>query len=167
VLGLIAALTLPTIFNSVNEQRKKAIFKEAIQSLSEATYKASMEGDTTTGLAFFEKSLNCARVSSTLTISGALDAADSMGCILPNGAIISNLNQALTQETFWIDWNGNEAPNARGQDRLGLGVNWGANPTTNLTTQGIPTLRPGEIKPFTHSHWGGQDNVDLFNSLYQ
>jgi prepilin-type N-terminal cleavage/methylation domain-containing protein len=48
ILGLIATLTLPHMFMSVDRAKKRAVFKEAYNALALATHKASLEGATTT-----------------------------------------------------------------------------------------------------------------------
>jgi prepilin-type N-terminal cleavage/methylation domain-containing protein len=44
VLGLIATLTLPHLFASFDRAKKRAVFKEAYQALSEAVHAETMEG---------------------------------------------------------------------------------------------------------------------------
>jgi prepilin-type N-terminal cleavage/methylation domain-containing protein len=47
VIGLIATLTLPHVFMSVDRAKKRAVFKEAYKALAEATQASMMEGETT------------------------------------------------------------------------------------------------------------------------
>jgi prepilin-type N-terminal cleavage/methylation domain-containing protein len=44
VLGLIASLTLPSLFMSMDRAKKRAVFKEAFQAISEAAHAATLEG---------------------------------------------------------------------------------------------------------------------------
>jgi len=46
VLGLIATLTLPHMFMSVDRAKKRTVFKEAFQALQQATQQAALEGGT-------------------------------------------------------------------------------------------------------------------------
>ncbi|MFM7390680.1 MAG: type II secretion system protein, partial [Vampirovibrionales bacterium] len=45
VLGLISALTLPSIFNSVSQSQHKAKMKETIQVLQDVMYTGYMNGE--------------------------------------------------------------------------------------------------------------------------
>ena len=46
VLGLIATLTLPHVFMSVDRAKKRAVFKESFQALQGATHQVALEGGT-------------------------------------------------------------------------------------------------------------------------
>jgi type II secretory pathway pseudopilin PulG len=146
VLGLIAALTLPTIFNAVKTQRDKALFKEAFNTLQNSTYQAYMNGATTTDqiLPYINSTKTCQTNYNTqgcytaLTPNGAIDA----GVVLASGAVIVDFDQKTEDDGVVIDINGMSSPNLNGQDRFFFIVNLRS---SNITFNGI-TARPGEVK---------------------
>jgi prepilin-type N-terminal cleavage/methylation domain-containing protein len=125
VLGLIAALTLPSIFSSVKESREKAIFKESINMLQVLHHQGSMEGYTT-------ESLNRYVLANAVTVKTCIRSATE-GCTygvtnnwgsmeLHNGAVVWDLittgGTLTTSNYIWLDVNGSNAPNSVGQDIL-------------------------------------------------
>jgi prepilin-type N-terminal cleavage/methylation domain-containing protein len=157
VLGLIAALTLPSVFNSVNDRKKNALLKETITSLADAT--AAESADTAAPqntLTFLQKELNVQNCSNTLTVTSPTDANDVNGCILQNGVYILHADLTnTTADSLLLDWNGNAAPNTLGNDRIVVWVNWASVPATTVGGASVPTnlgvaqLRPGEVLPRT------------------
>jgi prepilin-type N-terminal cleavage/methylation domain-containing protein len=170
VLGLISALTLPAIFNSVDEQKKKAVFKETLTALAEASAEESNTDARSMGsIKFIESNMNSQSCSTNMSITNPTDPRDVFGCILQNGAYVYHLDKVSdTNDNLVIDWNGNAPPNIHGQDRLIVWINWGAEPVTstvdgNISTSlmGNPTsLNPGQILPRI-------EDATMFTDLYK
>jgi prepilin-type N-terminal cleavage/methylation domain-containing protein len=135
VLGLISALTLPSVFNAVEKQRKSAVFKETISAVSNS-YMSCISDGTCTGANFeeFYKRLNPAK-----TCPGNTDGCytnpdpyyeasgyDKAGVILQSGAYMwafHSLNPDPV-EFFYIDYNGLTGPNTEGVDILVMARCW-------------------------------------------
>jgi prepilin-type N-terminal cleavage/methylation domain-containing protein len=169
VIGLIVSITLPNVHNAVSQQKRLNIFKEILSNLNELVLQGSNanvgEQDS---IVYIPSRLNAVACSGAIGVTGITDPANDAGCKLQNGALIYHLNGVNgTVESIMIDWNGNEAPNANGQDRLGVIVNWGIEPSTDFlgvpmtTTIGLPELRPGEMRPII----GGWDHN--FQTMYR
>jgi prepilin-type N-terminal cleavage/methylation domain-containing protein len=160
VLGLISALTLPSIFNSVNDAKKKAVFKESINAVSAAINQVAMNGEVyTNDLTLFKEKLNAKECSNNLTITAPFGVNDKFGCVLHNGAYLTNLNNTTTRyvSLVYLDWNGNDHPNLSGNDRTFFLVNWGSNTAVDMDISGSVlslsgftpkgSMAPGEIAP--------------------
>lgn len=170
VLGLIAALTLPAVFNSVNERKRVAVFKETFNAIEIAAVNESAnEAKPMTGIDFLKKNMNVVSCSNTMVIINASpDVDEANGCILQNGADIHKLPNVLVTDTrMVVDWNGSQPPNVDGQDRINVWVNWKGTTITGPfwggTFSGIITptsLRPGELVPFTYQE-------ALYQTLYK
>jgi prepilin-type N-terminal cleavage/methylation domain-containing protein len=106
VLGLIATLTLPHMFMSVDRAKKRAAFKEAYQALAQATHAAMMEGvvDTTKIIPYFNakkvcmvnsRSEGCSQIPDDVT--GHWQAGEA-GVVLPSGVTIFGFNTGLSEQ---------------------------------------------------------------------
>ena len=158
VLGLISALTLPAVFNSVNDRKRIAVFKETINALASATTQESNNNARALNtLAFVNETMNVVSCNANMTITAATDTLDRMGCVLQNGAYLLHLDQTnTTSDAILVDWNGNDSPNTLGNDRMIVWLNWSAAPlatvngggTVSTSVMNAPaTLRPGEVLP--------------------
>jgi type II secretory pathway pseudopilin PulG len=144
VLGLIAALSLPSIFNAVKTQRDKAVFKEAFNAIQNATYNAKMNGETRVSdiVTYVNSSKTCATRFDTegcFTVLGSNRAIDA-GVMLSTGAVWVDLDIYVHDSWTILDINGNEGPNTDGIDRFSIQVNIG---DTDYSNGGV-TSRPGE-----------------------
>jgi prepilin-type N-terminal cleavage/methylation domain-containing protein len=159
VLGLISAITLPTIFQSVQTRKENAVFKETISSLQDVVKSAASNGAHPQSMyAMVEKNMNVVRCNTNLGVLNPDEAQYQSGCILSSGAWIIRLepwSQSFAEVV--IDWNGNEPPNVMDKDRIRLAMNWGMEPITDywgvsvLSRTGVNELRPGEMRPWTWS----------------
>ena len=98
VLGLIATLTLPHVFMSVDRAKKRAAFKEAYQALAQATHAAMMEGvaDSRGIIPYFNAQKVC--LNNSLTEGCSKDTtfrpsqAKQQGVLLHSGVSIVGFN---------------------------------------------------------------------------
>jgi prepilin-type N-terminal cleavage/methylation domain-containing protein len=160
ILGLIAVLTLPSIISSVQQGRRNAVIKETINVLEVALQDIIVNHPYETDLnAIFKETISGAECSDTLVLVNAPSPTDPKGCVFVNGAIVYNINGSANQwDTVMLDWNGNDAPNTGGDDRITLAINYGAKNIASLDHLGTVSayvgqdvLRPGEVKPrLTH-----------------
>lgn len=160
VLGLISALTLPTIINNVQTAQRKALFKETLHMISTATQADFMENGTQNGWHTMLKNrtpwevscesttdTRCNLTSDLIYINGA-----SHGLRYPNGVRIKfQTNAPNTYVYMYMDVNGSNPPNLDGQDQMAVCVNL---TTTSFGVPGQYTshnwargLRPGEVRP--------------------
>jgi prepilin-type N-terminal cleavage/methylation domain-containing protein len=159
VLGLIAALTLPSVFNSVNTRKRQAVFKETLNAINlMAQDYAANGGADIAPYTLFGQKMNVKECRMDVGLPGVSGTA-AQGCILQNGAVIYHLETTSEKtEHVKIDWNGIEGPNIEagvGNDRITLGMNYGDVNATNLpntvsvaTWIGTTSLRPGEVLPY-------------------
>lgn len=158
VLGLISALTLPTIVNNVNKARNDALFKESFTALSTAVMEGVQTGMITdagntspfpmVGNVHAMRAINYIATKMNATpynynVSGYGYPADNTTGLqtfqLPNGVVIRSFHgghHAYDNRThFVIDINGIAPPN-NSQDSRTYEVQWG---TTG-------SLRQGEVR---------------------
>lgn len=170
VLGLIAGLTVPTVWASVKQSQDRALLTTAIRTLSEATSKlvneppALVSPNNTTWHAY-DALLN----SADDNFVAAGNTANSF--TMPGGMVVSgfdfNYNQGL--EAIMLDANGTTAPNAIGKDRLMLTACF--NPATACPDSGGLTVNDteqeaGTVGP-TPDGAAGTGNEAFYNKLTQ
>lgn len=172
VLGLIAALTLPAIFNSVNKAKRSAIIKETLNAIQTAALEeSSTTAASSDSFGFFRKHLNVKECTNTLPMLNPWNSEDYIGCVLHNGAWLKNLNNLdESLEVIHLDWNGDEGPNTFGEDRMLVTVNWGPAPRTEIWTGNSsasvhgtdhPEIKQGELIP-----WAGVHRT-MYNDVYK
>jgi len=162
VLGLIAALTLPSIFNSVNASREKAVWKETLNTISVLFNQGAMEGFE--GLELNNYLLDRINAQKVCKVSAnsqgcfAFEEVNERGVNLQNGASISGLHGGhWPADNFHVDVNGANGPNVMGKDRMTLTV------CLNLAC-GYPTRKiVGYVEPLSNS----SVSVELYRSIYQ
>jgi type II secretory pathway pseudopilin PulG len=156
VLGLIAALTLPSIFNAVEKSKRLAVLKETVNVLYNAAEQArnqdGFSGRDIPDLPKVMKYISCTEQASNARAAGYWPDPQEGGtagysvCKLANGAVLIYHSGAwLTHLTFYLDWNGT----------AGTNTYWGgANPSgervvLRLHLSETPTgmFRPYELKP--------------------
>ena len=154
VMGLISALTLPTVFNSVDEAKKKSVFKETFNAIQQlVTTESAFGGTTKRSLDLVREGLNVKECTNRLAVTSPSHSRDRFGCVLQSGAHVMNLDRTGTGDSITLDWNGNAAPNRMGEDRISILVNWGTQsvntmPGSNiLASTGRAELRAGEVLP--------------------
>ncbi|MFM7389441.1 MAG: type II secretion system protein [Vampirovibrionales bacterium] len=160
VLGLISALTLPSIFNNFQLSQRKALFKETLQMISTATQADFMENGTQNGWHTMLKNrtaweISCESSADTrcnLTGSLAGRAGNEKGLKFPTGVVMKFENGGANRIGFVdIDINGSLPPNTDGQDQLVLCSNISntviGTPGVYSLTDWTQGLRPGEVRP--------------------
>ncbi|MFM7390320.1 MAG: Tfp pilus assembly protein FimT/FimU [Vampirovibrionales bacterium] len=132
VLGLIAALTLPSIFNSVAQNQMKAVERELLTSVAQVVTEGLQSGTiATTGAGFREaliQKLNPSRVCNTDFVTqgcgvergGLTWAGTNPGIVLHNGTQLvfgTNSIQGCGDSIYMLfDANGNSGPNIQYKD---------------------------------------------------
>jgi prepilin-type N-terminal cleavage/methylation domain-containing protein len=126
VIGLIAAIGMPNVFNSVEESKRKSLFKDTIRTVQVA-YLACVQDGTCTensfdGLYSRVNALEICTETKPCRTNSDYEAAtyDSPGFILPSGVHVWGLKVAMydPDDAFLIDYNGSDGPNIIGQDIL-------------------------------------------------
>jgi len=124
VLGLIAALTLPSIFNSVNSGRDKAVVKETINTLQVLLNQGQMEGMTRGSLGdYVLNNVSAARmcpVGSTGGCYAPIEPTQGAFDLQNNASVfgIERVSTSATSDVFYLDVNGIGGPNTIGTDRI-------------------------------------------------
>jgi prepilin-type N-terminal cleavage/methylation domain-containing protein len=159
VLGLIASLTLPSLFMSMDRAKKRAVFKETYQALATAVHTATMEGETIDTVI---NKLNVSKICRTNALREGCThysvggrEKDEPGVVMATGATIFGLSSPLPtingimiglenfpkREYFFIMYN---------QGEQSFPVSWynGLDIFTGYPIVALPnlTVRPGEIK---------------------
>jgi prepilin-type N-terminal cleavage/methylation domain-containing protein len=133
VLGLVAALTVPAVIESVARNRRSAVIRETINILQNAMTECVNDGSCNgTNINGMYKKINAVkqcnsgdgtacRTESTLAVGGA---GQDAGFIFQNGAYVWGLNRTFAATTyaqpFVLDTNGLAKPNAVGRDIMWL-----------------------------------------------
>lgn len=181
ILGEIATFTIPKILSSQQEQRKKAVFKETISTLSvflnngifsntlnNSTSELSMRQAlpqnlnfaTIVDLGIYSSSgvPNACWGSSIQGIRGWYGLMHNGACVAPSGPLLDGSGK----QTFImaIDYNGPDGPNTFGQDWLAvcMGIDNYAGGAW------CSSLRKGEIKPMLGQYGNSQP---LWDSIWQ
>lgn len=151
IIANIAVFAIPKVLNSQADAQRKAVFRETIALLSEATYLGVLQGELTgnTLEVYYSTHLNyvrfCDSASSTQNCWAHTAAVSSNnlsepGFILHNGATLAGFNnQADDHEHIIMDWNGPDDPNLEGEDQIALRL---AFETSGSQRAGTVTPRP-------------------------
>jgi prepilin-type N-terminal cleavage/methylation domain-containing protein len=167
VLGLIAALTLPSIFNSLNLQKRRALFKDTMQVIAQAHYEGFINGDITVGsnrMEYLVNKLNAVYTQETACTEGyhVVSIPNNHRCaVLPTGVMVNFRDAGTDMGVAYVDINGSEGPNSPGPsgDRFYLGYYSGE--TLSVSHWGRQ-FKPGEVNILDDYAAGGMyDN--LFN----
>jgi len=158
VLGLIAALALPSIFNSVKTKKDVARFREAYSAIVQAGYQGHMNGDITsraTYIDYMSKNLNVIALcnvgedapSKPCNINNLSDRTASVRMTLNTGVTYAILNSwdiewGLATGTIHLDANNGPAAPADAW----LAFNYSDTKKLN-TSYGTTDARPGETVP--------------------
>ena len=160
VLGLIASLTLPSLFMSMDRAKKRAVFKETYHALATAVHTATMEGETV-----FEviNKFNVSKICRTNALTEGCThysvggyEQNEPGVVMATGATIFGLTSSVSthngimiglenfpkREYFFIMSNQGEntlSPNSWLQGSAAF-TGYALTPLPNLT------VRPGEIR---------------------
>jgi type II secretory pathway pseudopilin PulG len=177
VLGLIAALTLPSIFNSVNASKIKTNQKDAIQAIQQMIYQGHMNGDfssisnwgfqnsTDPIVAYVTSKLNAKQCPKGTTTggcnhnwvnSGASDLRNdhSGRWVLPSGTQVwfhlpSEVNSTYIGFLIDAQTDGTSTHSAVGADQVSVKCNISDVDTTYFAGT---TARPGQCVPWNVLH---------------
>ena len=161
ILGLIATLTLPHMFMSVDRAKKRAVFKEAYQALAHATHAAMMDSETTSQMI---RRLNPTKICQTNALSEGCTQyslgveVNEPGVVLSTGVtifglaspaddsngIVIGLEDFPKKEYFFIIVNQGETSHTHPNAALAGSDFWMGYPM--VVPPGDVTIRPGEIK---------------------
>ena len=170
VLGLIAGLTIPSLWLRVKSSQDKALFLSTVKILTEASTKITNEppalvAPNNTTWHVFDPWLNSAD-DNFVAVS---DVTNSF--TLQGGAVISRFTGTVNdgRQAILIDVNGAVAPNQIGKDRLMVTACFDptgtcaavADVTVNSAVQESGTVGP------TPDATGGAGNVAYYNTLTQ
>jgi prepilin-type N-terminal cleavage/methylation domain-containing protein len=134
VLGLISALTLPAVYNSVQKNQKKAVLKESVSVVQTAFLHCLNMGECSSGdYGKMYDNINattlCKESDGSCTFSYPIAGApsestntNSVGYLLQTGAYMWGFqtDSVHQSDAFVIDFNGEAAPNVVGEDVLYL-----------------------------------------------
>lgn len=141
IIGVIAAITLPTLLNNIQENQYKIAYKKAYSAIVQAFLKASQEGDIVPLLYGWSSSgseANFDAIKKQFIVSKDCDAAHSADCWNASGEIwryenlatksfIDNSGMAWKLRAndsngvvpaIFVDTNGSKKPNQYGKDRF-------------------------------------------------
>jgi prepilin-type N-terminal cleavage/methylation domain-containing protein len=148
LIGIVSALTIPSVLQGAEVAQRRAIFKETIRMISDAAETLTADPNAPTG--FY------AAFSTRLKIlESGITAADGW-VLLQNGARLYSLNNAFNRcDTVGIDLNGTAPPNRIGEDVVGIVVSWAPNNVVSGMTASTAVFTGGMVKPIIDSYLGG------------
>jgi prepilin-type N-terminal cleavage/methylation domain-containing protein len=181
LLGLISVFTVPKVLQSSQQSAIRANLKEAMAAFNEATFQGVLNGRIRSGYnaSYVLGQLNAAKLCPTQANSqgcytvvptGSTSTEyNEKGIVLPSGAVIVGLTDTTGDDSFWIDGNGESAPNVVGEDILYLSVCY-ASGCSFAASAGVAV--PGKVS--YRQHAGGFTNATyqtanqtLYVSLFQ
>ncbi len=176
ILGLIASLTLPHMFMSMDRAKKRAVFKEAYQALQDAVYASTMEGEANASWNIVNRRLNVSKICDTNArtqgcTSHQFGEAGEPGVVLSTGVTVFGLHPVVSsgdafvigledfpqREYFYFIANYSDKPIDMRQffDGYGGSTNWIGYPVQYVPD---PVVRPGQLKCVE------QNCLDMFNN---
>lgn len=173
VLGLIAALSIPTVFNATESSKRKALFKDTISTLQDAYYGCVLDGECYPGeyREFFKK-INAVKIcaagdtscTTNTSIPNENTADENSGFIMFNGAYVWGFqtNRPWPTDGFLVDYNGLEAPNLMGTDIIYM-IRCYDEETNGAACSEMTAARSGQIAVNTTS----TISVELYNKLFK
>jgi prepilin-type N-terminal cleavage/methylation domain-containing protein len=156
VLGLIAALAIPSIITALEKNQKKARFKETYNSIANVIQAGVASGELTdTGnLAYFGRNLNAQKVCTNSGVEGCWAGTDTPsntstagGILLHSGVTITDIESDATGgDRYFIDINGIEAPNIRCEDQFPVVVSVRENSIFESRTLRLAEVKHGSVE---------------------
>jgi prepilin-type N-terminal cleavage/methylation domain-containing protein len=153
VIGLISAIAVPSIFNALEDNSKKARFKETYSILNNVVKKGVESGEMNHAgdLDYLKKNLNASKFCTNAWDYGCWpvnnnygDAvASDPGFVMTSGVYVFGIAGSGTpgNDLYWIDINGIKGPNARCKDQYPVMVN-----VTDAASYGGTTdLKEGQV----------------------
>lgn len=171
ILGLLATFTIPKILQGVEDNHKRAVFKEVIATIAQVQQAGMLTGElTSTNLfEYFKKSINYVKSCQNDSIQeGCTTLVPGRNVfVLQNGAVMGDFDSCCDfgangwGNGVWVDYNGDKGPNQLGQDQIGLNLCFG---TLTCWPGQFFTSRPGTI--VSDANDPNQSTYILFNSLF-
>ena len=135
ILAEIATFTIPKVLASSQNQQKRAVFKEAIATLSGVVNNGTITGNlnkTSNLYSYLSTSMNAVKLCpSNASTEGCwtnmswLSEETEAGILLHSGVAIAGIRStAAGFDNIVIDWNGSAGPNTEGDDRLFMALCW-------------------------------------------
>jgi type II secretory pathway pseudopilin PulG len=166
ILGLVSMVAAPSLYQTViapvttsraTGGDRNGVFRDTLGQLkSVLAGAASQGGQSQSSLFIIGQGLHGARCTQSLGTLNTDFPGDQTGCILNNGAWVFNLQESQnTVQAMNIDWNGNEAPNQWGEDRMAILASWDAAPKSLIwgntmvisLTENVSEIGAGDIIP--------------------
>jgi type II secretory pathway pseudopilin PulG len=157
IVGILAVLTIPSLFNNVQEAQNLTKLKQTMAQLSQVVQQGTASRKLYAGVTkddvftYFKSKLNTVQ-SSPPTVNACPGlwgyGADQAGCMtLSNGAVIqfNQITANVGTGEGYMDVNGATGPNVDGKDRLVFGYYSGTAPT-GYTNGCITAAKPGELR---------------------
>ena len=136
ILGEIATFTIPKILIAQQNQRKIAVFKESLATISVAVYNTCQFPDTYSGMSIYNavsSQINTVKLCPNNALTEGCSPTSSLGdnteggFVLHNGASLGGLQGTTnTTDNSLLDWNGLDGPNIAGDDQIRLSINYGS-----------------------------------------
>ena len=158
IVGILAVLTIPSLFNNVQEAQNLTKLKQTMAQLSQVVQQGTASGKlyqtmtVDTVFNYFKSKLNTVQ-SSPPTVNACTGwwghGAHQAGCMtLSNGAVATfNINSSDGGMGIgFLDVNSTVGPNVDGKDRLSFCYYVGTIPT-GYVDGAWGTFKPGELRP--------------------
>jgi prepilin-type N-terminal cleavage/methylation domain-containing protein len=143
IIGVLAGLSAPTVLDNIDKAKRKAVFKETFNMMSNVLSTTSQNGELEDAVAnqtvhqLFTRYLNPARTCQVVAMADNACIKNPETwvedvLVLPNGAAVSIPTRAAfvygnVEYAFSIDWNGVAGSNTHGTalpDRFHFGFAW-------------------------------------------
>jgi len=165
ILVEIATFAIPKILYTVENQKKTAIFKETISTISGIFYQGYVQViiKSETNGSYLMDRINAVKLCDTnATTQGCWTSggpeSTKAGIVLHNGAAITGLNDnGGTNNAFVLDWNGPVGNNIQGDDQIYFQMCYGS----SSCVAGGNIISLGTIGP------AGAANITLYQTIFQ
>lgn len=176
ILAEIATFSIPKILVSVENQQKKAAFKETIAALSEAVYMGTIDGSLTkdTSLApYLASKLNAVKIclsnASTegcWTNTGWVGEESEAGFLIHSGVSIAGIRTSTGEgfDNILMDWNGSAGPNTEGNDRIFFTLCWDRSATASYAANCSRPAQQGYVEIGNNAY---PDSRNLWAWIFQ
>jgi prepilin-type N-terminal cleavage/methylation domain-containing protein len=173
VLGLISALTIPSVFTSIRDHQRRTTIKEATSIVHHLVHNALNNGKGSVSLNDI-RAINSIRMCDTTdatrrTSTSVMYEASSdnnVGFVLPSGAYVWAISPvAANADHFIIDWNGNAGANVVGDDILVQNICY--DPTVpNIGGRYCSWYHPSANEGMISDSKLTTDNTTLYNKIF-
>lgn len=137
IIGVVAALTIPTLMNKIQDAQFKTAYQKAFSIFSQAIMRGCSDGNITTYSdvtgklanfnafkSYFKVTKECNTTNSDCwstngdIYAGAFPSSDALAFIDSSGMVWSLADNTMGTGRYLVDTNGSKAPNKFGQDRF-------------------------------------------------